>query len=227
MVDSLLDSILSNLWLSPFIVFFAGLLTAFNPCVLVGIPLIVGASGAYQGQDKSYKKSILFTFFFVLGLSISFSILGIIASLVGFTSIANSQYWGYVVAVICIFMGLMFADIIQINISVPKTLLKPRAGLFGALLLGFVFGFVSTPCAVPIIIVLMSFLSTGGNIVLGGFLLFMYAVGHSVLIFAAGVSVGAVQAYINNKKLTDVSKILKTVFGLIITIFGLYLLWIA
>jgi cytochrome c biogenesis protein CcdA len=49
MIESLTQAIQSNPWIAPFIALFAGFLTASNPCVLVSIPLMVGAAGAYQG----------------------------------------------------------------------------------------------------------------------------------------------------------------------------------
>lgn len=227
MVGDLTSQIIANPWLSPFLVFFAGLLTASNPCVLILVPLMVGASGAYQGKDKRPIKAVKFSVCFIVGLSISMVILGIIAGLVGEFVSLNSQWWSYFISLLIIFMGLMFADVIKFNIPTPNILKKPRAGLVGAFTLGLIFGFVSTPCAVPILSVILALIAEQGNIVFGGFLLFAYGLGHSILLLVAGISIGTIQAYINNKRLTNVSLVFRIAFGLVITCFGLYLLWIA
>lgn len=227
MIESLTQAIQSNPWVAPFIALFAGFLTASNPCVLVTIPLMVGASGAYQGQDKSYWKSIKFSLCFVGGISLSFTALGLVAGLLGDSVNLTGPVWSYVVAVICILMGLMFAEVITLSIKMPQVLTKPRTGLWGAFVLGIMFGFVSTPCAVPILAVLLTLIASGGSPVYGGLLLFFYSLGHSLLILVAGGSIGVVQAYINNKGLTNVSLIVRKIAGLLLVVFGLYLLYVS
>jgi cytochrome c biogenesis protein CcdA len=227
MIDQITSTIASNPWLAPFVALLAGILTASNPCVLVAIPLMIGAAGAYQGDDRSYWKSLKFSLIFVLGISFSFTCLGLAAGLLGNSVSLTGPAWSYVVAVVCIVMGLMFAEVIQIKINPPKILTTPRAGLWGALVLGVMFGFISTPCAVPIIAVLLTLIASGGSPVYGGILLFSYSIGHSLLIIVAGGSVGAIQAYINNKNMTNISSTIKKLAGLLITAFGLYLLYAA
>jgi cytochrome c-type biogenesis protein len=227
MIESLMQSIQSNPWIAPFIAIFAGILTASNPCVLVTIPLMVGAAGAYQGEDKSYWKSFKFSLCFVAGISISFTALGLVAGLLGNSVSLTGPIWTYVVAVICILMGLMFADIISFSIKMPQIISKPKAGLWGAFILGILFGFISTPCAVPILAVLLTLIASGGSPVYGGLLLFCYSLGHSLMILIAGGSIGMIQAYINNKGLTSTSGIIRKIAGLIIVGFGLYLLYTA
>lgn len=227
MIEQITSAISNNPWLAPFIALFAGLLTASNPCVLVTIPLMVGAAGAYQGEDKSYWKSIKFSLCFVAGISLSFTALGLVAGLFGNAVSLSGPIWTYVVAIICILMGLMFADVISFSIKMPQVLTRPKTGLWGAFFLGLMFGVISTPCAVPILAVLLTLIASGGSPVYGGLLLFCYSIGHSLLILVAGGSIGAIQAYINNKGLTNVSMIIRKIAGLLITAFGLYLLYTA
>ena len=227
MIETLTQAISQNPWIAPFIALFAGILTASNPCVLVVIPLMVGAAGAYQGDDKSYWKSIKFSLCFVAGISLSFTALGLIAGLLGNSVSLTGPVWTYVVAVICILMGLMFADVISFNIKMPQALTRPKTGLWGAFILGLMFGVISTPCAVPILAVLLTLIASGGSPIYGGLLLFCYSLGHSLLILVAGGSIGIIQAYINNKGLTTTSLVIRKIAGLIITGFGLYLLYTA
>ncbi|HOO97009.1 MAG TPA: cytochrome c biogenesis protein CcdA [Caldisericia bacterium] len=228
-MNGLKEIVETYVWWSPFAVLFAGILTASNPCVLAVVPLMIGAAGAYQGEKTNYKRSVIFTLIFVLGLVLAFSILGVITALIGSSINLTGSWVYYFLAAVCIVMGLMFADIISVNIPVPQVLKKPQTGLFGAFVLGLLFGFVSTPCAAPILVILMALVGTGsaGNIVWGSFLFFVYALGHSAMILAVGMTAGSLQAYINNKGFSKISGVLRVVFGLLIVIVGLYLLYLA
>src|SRR5512139_3520023 len=74
-------------------VFTGGLISAASPCVLAAIPLIIGYVGGYSGGDK--KKAAIYSFVFILGLSITFTVLGAAASVMGqFLSFAGQ--WLYI-----------------------------------------------------------------------------------------------------------------------------------
>src|SRR5512135_3399073 len=68
-------------WLAFIAVFIGGIISAASPCVLAAIPLIIGYVGGYSEGNK--KKAALFSLVFVLGLSITFTLLGAAASAVG------------------------------------------------------------------------------------------------------------------------------------------------
>jgi len=63
----------------------------------------------------------------------------------------------------------------------------------GAFLLGLIFGIVSSPCATPILVLILTFVASRGEIIYGTSLLFVYAIAHCALIFVAGVGSGALQ----------------------------------
>ena len=80
--------------------FLSGSITAAAPCSLVAVPLLVGSVLAIN-QDLQGKKRVLFTYLFtilfVLGVIVSFSILGlIVAKFGGFFSVA--PFWAYMIA---------------------------------------------------------------------------------------------------------------------------------
>ena len=95
----------------------------------------------------------------------------------------------------------------------------------GAFLLGLFFGVVSTPCAVPILAVLLAYVGSQGNIIYGGFLLLIYALGHSALILVAGTSMGAAKKLIESKGLRKINWALQKIAGVIIILVGAYFLF--
>jgi len=211
-------------WLGVLAVFIGGATTASNPCVLAMIPLLMSVvAGA---ETTSIKKSLGFSALFVLGLSVTFSILGLISALMGRLLGDVGEFWKYLVAGVCLIMGIHLLGLFKFNINLPQPVNVGKGGPLGALLLGLLFGVVSTPCAVPILAVLLAYVASKGNIFYGGFLLLIYALGHSALILAAGTSMGAAKKLIESKGLRRTNLALQKIAGVIIILVGLYfLIW--
>jgi len=213
-----------NPWLAIVAVFVGGIMTASNPCVLAMVPLMVSVVAGKKGTP-SLKRSFIFSLQFILGLSITFTILGFISALMGRMFGDVGAFWKYAVAAVCLVMGVHLLGILKINFPVPKALSVEKAQGLGAFLLGLLFGAVSTPCAVPILAVLLAFIASKGNIFYGGFLLFIYALGHSFLILVAGTSMGAAKKLIESRGLRKTNLILQKAAGVVILLVGAYFLF--
>ena len=213
-----------NPWLAIVAVFFGGVMTATNPCVLAMIPLMIGLVAGKKGT-ASLKKTFFFSLFFVLGLAVTFTALGLISALLGRMFGNIGRFWKYAVACVCLVMGAYLLGAFKFNFAMPKSFGKIREGGLGAFLLGLLFGVVSTPCAVPVLAVLLAFVADKGNVVYGGFLLFIYALGHSVLVLIAGTSMGAAKRLIESKGLMKANRIAQKIAGAIILLVGVYFLW--
>ncbi len=202
-------------------VFIGGLVSAASPCVLAAIPLIIGYVGGYSGGDK--KKAAVYSLVFILGLSITFTVLGAAAGAVGqFLSFAGQ--WLYIgFAVIAVAMGLQLMGLISIPLPFQKTRQVKSRGLWGAFILGLLTGTVSSPCATPVLAVILAYVSTQGNILYGGSLLFVYAVGHCALIFAAGLSIGLTESIVSSKGIKNISLYSKRISGALLALAGLYI----
>ncbi len=212
-----------NPWLAVLAVFIGGATTASNPCVLAMIPLLMGVVAG--GEVTSIKKSLGFSALFVFGLSITFAILGLISALMGKMLGDVGSFWKYLVAAVCLVMGLHLLGPLKFDFSLPQPVNVRRGGPIGAFLLGLLFGVVSTPCAVPILAVLLAYVGSKGNVVYGGFLLLIYALGHSALILIAGTSMGAAKKLIESKGLRKTNWALQKIAGIIIILVGAYFLF--
>lgn len=201
--------------------FVAGLVSAASPCVLAAIPLIIGYVGGYSEGNR--KKAALYSLVFILGLSITFTLLGAAASAMGrFLSFVGP--WLYIgPAAIAVVMGVQLMGFIEIPLPFQKTRQVKSRGLWGAFLLGLLTGTVSSPCATPVLAVILAYVSTQGDILYGGLLLFAYAVGHCALIFLAGLSIGLTESMISSTGMKSFSLYAKRFSGALLVVAGLYL----
>lgn len=151
-----------NVNISAITVFIQGLLSFFSPCVLPLIPLYIGyLSGGtgVKGEDGRiyYKKSkvMLHTFFFVLGVSAAFFILGFGVSALG--SFFNEYHLliarvgGVLIAVFGLYQLGVFGkkDILETERRLPFKLNAVAMSPITALVMGFTFSFAWTPCVGP------------------------------------------------------------------------------
>jgi cytochrome c-type biogenesis protein len=214
----------TNPWLAVVAVFIGGMLTASNPCVLAMIPLMMSFVVGRREDRSSIVRAFVYSLVFVIGLGITFTALGMVAALAGRIYGDVSGVWNWVVAVVCVVMGLHLAELVAVPIPSLGGWLQPRTqGLLGALILGLLFGVVSAPCAAPILVVLLTYLAgSGASVPYGGLLLLAYALGHSVLILVAGTSMGAARQLIENRKATRVLAILRRGAGATVVLVGIY-----
>lgn len=148
--------------ISAITVFLQGLLSFFSPCVLPLIPLYIGyLSGGtgVKGEDGRiyYKRSkvMLHTFFFVLGVSAAFFILGLGVSALGtfFNEhhLLIARIGGVLIAVFGLYQLGIFGkkDLLETERRLPLKLNAVAMSPVTALVMGFTFSFAWTPCVGP------------------------------------------------------------------------------
>ena len=206
------------------VVFLGGLVTALNPCVLASIPLAIGFVGGYAtGRSKGY--ALLLAVFLFLGIAASFTVLGMVASLAGTLFGTTSKFWPVLIVIVCLVMGGQILVFPKFEIPMPRGFTPKAGGIVGAFLLGALTGVIASPCAMPVLAVLLSYVAAKGNVIYGGLLLFTYALGHSLLVLVAGSSIGIAEAMVNSKGLKKASTILKKASGVLLLLVAAYFLY--
>jgi cytochrome c-type biogenesis protein len=209
-------------WLALPAVFVGGLMTALNPCVLAMVPLMIGMVAGSEAVSGA-KKSFLFSLFFVLGLSATFTALGLVSALLGRMFGDVGRFWKYLVVAVCLLMGTHLLGLWRAEFRLPAVLKAQKTGIGGAFLAGLLFGVVSTPCAVPVLAVLLAFVAQKGNPLFGALLLFIYALGHAALVLVAGTSVGAAKTLLESRGLRKATAVLQKAAGVLIIGAGIYM----
>ena len=208
------------------LVFLGGVVTSIGPCNVAMIPLIIGFVGG-SGQ-LGRGRSLALSLTFAVGLAITFMLLGVVASLVGGLVGGTSRVWYYVVAAVCVLIGLSMLGAFHLPDVLGVGRLRERIrlrGLPGALALGLVSGLVASQCATPVLAAILTYvMSRDGALVYGAALLFVYALGRGVPIVLAGTFAGALKRL---QSLGRWSPIIERASGIVIIGVGLYFLWIA
>ncbi|QIK37125.1 cytochrome c biogenesis protein CcdA [Caldichromatium japonicum] len=207
------------------LIFLAGVVSSASPCVLTTIPLVVGFVGGYADGDR--RKAFLYSLSFVIGLSLTFTALGLAAGLFGTLFGTLGGGWYLAVGALALIMGGQMMGLYTIPFPVAPQYRPKQSGLIGAFLLGLFFGAVSSPCATPVLVVILSFVATQGEVLYGAALLFVYAIGHCLLILAAGTSIGFVEAFAKRRGIVDLSAWMRRVGGALVALVGGYLVWSA
>ena len=205
-------------------VFLGGVISSSSPCVLATIPLVIGYVGGYSEGNR--RKALLYSLIFILGLSLTFTVLGAIASLIGGLFGSVNQTWYIVVGGIAVVIGLHLVGLFEWSLPIPVHFRPKHRGLLGAFLLGLLFGIVSSPCATPILALILTFVATKGEVAYGTSLLFIYALGHCALVFLAGTATGFVESFIKSKGISNLTTWSKRVGGLIVIGVGVYLFYL-
>ena len=92
-MESIAAFIQHNSALAILAVFVGGIISSASPCVLSLVPLTIGFVGGYSQGDK--RKALRYTLAFILGLAITFTLMGAAAGLVGSFLVSTGRifYW--------------------------------------------------------------------------------------------------------------------------------------
>jgi cytochrome c-type biogenesis protein len=207
------------------LVFFGGVVTSIGPCNITMIPLVVAFVGGQKGITR--VRSLALSSAFALGLAITLMAMGVFASVVGGLIGATSGTWYYVMAAVCILMGLQLSHVISLPLPDWGAGLSEKVksrGVLGALLLGLVSGFVASGCATPALAAILTLVMSKGAIAYGASLLLVYGLGRGVPIVLIGTFTGWLKSV---PRLMQVTSRMEYLSGGLMVLIGLYFLWMA
>lgn len=198
-----------------------------SPCHLSGIPLVIGYISSH-GRIK-VQRTVYLSLLFASGSLMTIAVLGVITASMG-RMLGDTGEWGsYVIAGIFIVMGLYLLDMIKLNWNSIVLADEQRGGLWGAFLLGLLFGIGLGPCTfaflAPVLSVVFSIASD--SLLKAIVLIAAFGTGHATVLAVAGSMTNVVQHYLDWSGRSGVVVYLKRFFGLIVLIVGLCFLYAA
>lgn len=223
-LESISAGISMTSWLAPILALVAGVLTSITPCALTSVPLVIGYVGG-TGQREP-RKAFWLSATFAIGMAVTFTVLGTIASLLGRLMQGTGSWWYIFLGALMLLMALQIWEVYNFIPSSYALSKNTKRGFGGAFLAGVLGGFFSSPCATPVLVVLLAVVAKEGSLVWGIFLLILYSLGHSFLVLLAGTSVGFAHKLTSNSKYGPLSKLLKIFMGLIVMCIGFYMFYL-
>ena len=207
------------------VVFVGGIITSIGPCNMAMIPLVMAFVG---GQKEIHRgRSLALSAAFALGLAVTLTGLGVFAAVVGGLIGGTSRIWYYGVALVCIVMGMQWAGLVHVplpSFGAGRAERVKRKGLWGALLLGLLSGFVASGCATPALAAILTLVMAKGALAYGASLLLAYGLGRGVPIVLVGTFTGWVK---QGPRMTEWTARIGQFSGVLMILIGLYFLWIA
>lgn len=158
--------------------FFEGLLAFISPCILPLLPLYLSYfEGGVVNRKKS--KTLVNSIFFVLGFTITFVLLGVLAGTLGKILINYQNIIKLVLGIIVIFFGLSFIGILKGDIfkGTVKYEIKNDLNFFSSMLFGIIFALSFTPCLGVYLSSALIAAATAGSHFKGALLLFCFSLG--------------------------------------------------
>ena len=169
-------------------IFVLGLALNLTPCVYPLIPITIGYFSSQSGSSTGRRAAL--SSLYVLGIAITYSILGVFSALSGKLFGAWLQH----PAVLFFFAALMLVMASSMfglfEIRVPQFITNRsggQAGLAGALTMGLLIGIVAAPCVGPFVISLIALVSSLQSPFLGFLMFFVLALGLGVPYLLLGI----------------------------------------
>ena len=203
-----------------------GLLLSLTPCVFPMIPILSGIIVGQKGEITT-RKALIMSIVFVLAMSVTYSMAGVLAGYFGENLQVLFQTPWVLMVFSAIFVALAFSMFGYYEIQFPSSLQnkitnisnKQEGGnLIGVAIMGFLSALIVGPCVAPPLAGALIYIGQTGDAVLGGLSLFVLSLGMGapLLLVGAGVSkLPKAGGWMDN---------VKYVFGILMLAVAIYLL---
>ncbi|MFY7697281.1 MAG: protein-disulfide reductase DsbD [Legionella sp.] len=175
-----------------------GLLLAFTPCVLPMVPILSGIIVGYNNRLSTYKAFLL-SLSYVLGMSLTYALIGGFIALLG-NNLQMSMQSPWIVSLfssVFVLLALSLFDVYELKLPMSwqtrlANLTRNRTG--GDYLSTGVMGCLSilivSPCVTAPLLGVLSYIGHNGNIVVGLIALFFLGLGMGTPLLLIGTSAG-------------------------------------
>lgn len=192
------------------VAYLGGILSSLTPCVYPMIPITLSVVTGMGPTRKSWREIWLRGAAYVAGMTLIYSLLGVIAGLSGrvFGSFTQKMSWYLGLGVVMNLAALAMLEVIPFDPvtwwerwkrkrkSVSKAdhqAAETETTLLGAFVLGASSGFIAAPCTTPILTSILAFIADSKSVGLGFILMFSFSLGLGTLLLLLAVFAGAIQ----------------------------------
>ena len=177
------------------LVFAGGLALNLTPCVYPMIPITITYFG---GQAEGKKGSLIaHSTLYVIGMAITYSVLGVVAAMTGGLFGAALQFRPVLAGIALVMVALALSMFDVYELRMPQFLNRlagsSKKGYPGTLLMGLTVGFVAAPCIGPFVLGLLTYVGNKGDALLGFALFFVLALGLGIPFLILGIFSGSIR----------------------------------
>lgn len=204
--------------------FIEGLASFISPCILPMLPIYISY---FIGKDnKKVSKAIINSIGFVLGFTVIFILLSILASSFGGIISNNIKYIKILFGIIIILLGLNYMELIKIKF-LNKTKSSNRKAkdlnFIKSMIFGMLFSISWTPCIGTFLASALLLIAKNQDMVKGIILMIVYLIGLGIpFIISAALLEKLKEVFNFVKKHYDV---IKKISGIILIIMGIYMIF--
>jgi len=176
------------------LVFLGGLALNLTPCVYPMIPITITYFG---GQAQGRKGNLVaHACFYITGMAITYSLLGVAAALTGGLLGAALQYPPVLgaISLVMVLLALSMFEVYELRMPgfINRLAGGNRGGFIGTILMGLTVGIVAAPCIGPFVLGLLTYVGNRGNAFLGFLLFFVLSLGMGIPLLVLGIFSGSI-----------------------------------
>jgi len=208
--------------------FLGGMAVCLTPCVYPLIPITVSIFGGLPDAAESPKKrrirAAITGTTYVLGIAMTYSVLGLLAGLAGKGTVGDHLGSAYVIIPLAILFTALAASMfgayeLQLPASWQGRLSSVGgSGLLGGFIMGLVAGLLAAPCTGPVITGILVYIASTQDAFLGFWLLFTFSMGLGLMFMVIAAFASALP------KSGPWMEGVKSVFGVLMLVAALYYL---
>lgn len=213
----------SGMFVTLVLIFLGGLALNLTPCVYPLIPITISF---FVGQASGkIARSFLLALIYVLGMSITYSLLGVVAALTGELLGSSLQSPYVLIGIAVIFLVFAVGMFGAFEIRVPTALSNfaggSRQGIYGSFFMGLTVGIVAAPCIGPFVVSLLTYVAAQGDPLTGFLLFFILSMGLGLPFLILGTFSGMVKVL---PRSGEWMVWIKKVFGVVMVAVAVYFL---
>jgi len=176
-------------------IFVGSMALNLTPCVYPLLPITVSYFGGKSGQGQG--RLVVHGLFYLAGLAVTNSTLGVIAALTGGlmgAMLQNPLVLAAVAAILVFFATSLFGFWeLRLPGSLTQAASKSYAGYFGSLFMGLTLGLVAAPCIGPFVLGLLTWVASLGSVWLGFLVFFTLSLGLGLPLFILAIFSGSLE----------------------------------
>ncbi len=203
--------------------FLEGIASFISPCLLPMVPIYISY---FIGEDNKKSRKVINSIGFVLGFTIIFLILSILASKFGSLILEEIKYIKILFGILIIVLGFNYMGILKfdfLNKTKGIKLNTDNFNFFRAILFGILFSISWTPCIGTFLSSALMLIATNQNTIKGIILMLIYSLGIGIPFIISVILIERLKTMFNFIKKNY--NIIKIISGIILILMGIYIIF--